>query len=145
MKSNDNNFEGFHIALPFPPTDIHADYEMEIYARFMRHLRTVPTSRPDIRILAATQFVADMMHVQDAEVSSVLVDLGLRAPRMAFPEAYLESVDNALMRESHEIGSACSALRELQQHWHSIGEDKFAAFKRCYPILAEGMFVPAPC
>lgn len=140
MKSNDNNFEGTNIVLPFPPTDMKAEFEMEIYARFMRHLRTVPTSRPEIRILAATQFVADMMDIQDAVVSKTLVDLGLRAPRMAFPESYLESVDNIMMRDIHEVGLTSAALKDLQHHWQSIGEDKFAAFKRCYPTLAEGMF-----
>ena len=142
MKSNDNNFEGTNITLPFPPSDMTAAYEMEVYARFMRHLRVVPTSRPEIRILAAMQFAADMMDIQDADIASVLVALGLRAPRLAFPETYLEFADNALMRDAHEIGSADSHLRDLQSHWHKIGEDRFAAFRRCYPTLAEGMLVP---
>lgn len=143
MKSNDNNFEGLNIKLPFPPTDMKAEFEMEVYARFMRHLRTVPSSRPDICILAATQYVADMMDIQDALVANTLVDLGLRAPRMAFPESYLEFIDKLMMRDIHEIGFISPALKELSEHWRATGEDKFAAFKRCYPSLAEGMFVPA--
>lgn len=140
MKSNDNHFEGTNITLPFPPVDLSAAYEMEIYARFMRHLRTVPTSRPDIRVLAAMQFVADMMDIQDADVASVLVGLGLRAPRLAFPESYLQFVDYSLMRDVHEAGRKTASLQELQDHWRMIGEDKFAAFKRCYPTLADGVF-----
>jgi len=142
MKSNDNNFEGNNIVLPFPPTDMNASFEMEIYARFMRHLRTVPTSRPDIRVLAATQYVADMMNIEDSEVANVLVGLGLRAPRMSFPEAFLLAADNSLMREVHEVGFANPPMQELQSHWYKTGEDKFAAFRRCYPSLAEGMFTP---
>ena len=143
MKSNDNPFEGINIHLPFPPTDMKAEFEMEVYARFMRHLRHVPSSRPQIRILAATQFVADMMDVNDAQIAKILVDLGLRAPRMAFPESYLQFIDNILMRSIHEVGYTNIALKDLHHHWQLIGEDKFAAFKRCYPTLAEGIFIPA--
>jgi hypothetical protein len=143
MKSNDNKFEGIYIRLPFPPTDMKATFEMEVYARFMRHLRQVPTSRPEICILAATQFVADMLDVGDAEIAEILVDLGLRAPRIAFPESYLQFADRSMMRSIHEIRVTNNSLKDLQLHWQSIGEDKFAAFKRCYPSLAEGIFVPA--
>lgn len=142
MKSNDNNFEGLHITLPFPPSDLNSAFEMEVYVRFMRHLRHVPSSRPEIRILAAMQFVADIMDVQDLQIATTLVGLGLRAPRMSFPEVFLETADKALMREIHEPRVTNFSIRELQEHWHDIGEDKFAAFRRCYPTLAEGMFVP---
>jgi len=141
MKSNDNQFLGIQIILPFPPNDLKADFELEVYARFMRHLRHVPTSRPEIRVLAAMQFVADMLDISDAHIAKTLIDLGLRAPRMAFPEAYLEFADNALIRSIHEAGSANTGLKELQNHWSEIGDDKFAAFKRCYPTLSEGIFV----
>ncbi len=143
MPSHDNSFEGTHILLPFPPTDIKAEFDMEIYAHFMRHLRSVPSSRPDIRILATIQFVADMMDIQDSLVAKTLVDLGLRAPRMAFPESYLECVDGLWMRQSHEAGCVDPSLVALHNHWHTTGEDKFAAFKRCYPMLSDGLFIPA--
>ena len=42
MKSNDN-FAKANIELPLPPDDQDAP-EMEIYARFMRHLRMVPNN-----------------------------------------------------------------------------------------------------
>ncbi|MDD3021603.1 MAG: hypothetical protein PHX61_11600 [Alphaproteobacteria bacterium] len=131
------------IYLPFPPEDPHeaAKTEMEIYARFMRHLRTVPCSRQEIQILTAMQFVADMMVLDDAYVAKVLVDLGLRAPRLAFPEMYLEFVDAALMRDGYEIGSANRDMVELKMHWDAIGEDRLVAFRRAYPTLTEGIFI----
>jgi hypothetical protein len=143
MKSNDNRFEATNIKLPFPPTDMKAEFEMEVYARFMRHLRVVPSSRPEICILTATQYVADMMDIEDSLVANTLVDLGLRAPRLGFPDAYLEFIDNIMMRDIHEIGFISPALKELRDHWQATGEDKFAAFKRCYPTLATGIFTPA--
>ena len=141
-KSNDNKIEGLTITLPFPPTHAQADIDMEIYARFMRNFRQIVISRSEIRVLTAIQCTADIMDIQDAQVAAALVDMGLRAPRVSFPESYLECVDNALMRETHEIGSAGLPLRSLQHHWFMLGEDKFAAFRRCYPTLAEGLFFP---
>jgi len=130
--------------LPFPPEDrIETRTDMEIYARFMRHLRMVPSSREEIKILSSIQFVADMMAESDALVAKTLVDLGLRAPRVAFPETYLEHADQALMREAHDICSAGPALRDLKSHWDIIGEDRLAAFRRVYPTLTEGLYVSA--
>ncbi len=113
------------ITLPFPPFAIYPDaadsaFEMDIYARFMRHLRVVPTSRPDIQILSSIQFVADMTGVDDAQIAKILVDLGLRAPRSAFPDGYLRHADAAIRRSWDEFGAASKPLRELAHVW---GED----------------------
>lgn len=99
MKTNDNVFEVSSIVLPLPPTSHFDDaFAMEIYARFMRQLRYVPTSRADIQVLTCIQFAADMMDISDAQVAKVLVDLGLRAPRSAFPIGYLSFVDRCSMQ-----------------------------------------------
>ena len=42
LKSNDNRM-GEKVILPLPPQSDYSSSEMEIYARFMRHLRLVPT------------------------------------------------------------------------------------------------------
>ncbi len=143
MKANDN-LPVERVTLPVPAlshsTSPDSKFEMDAYARFMRHLRHVANSRDEIKVLSAIQFVADMMDVQDAEIAKILVDQGLRAPRMALPATYLEFADNALMREDWEAGSASSSLKELRDHWNSIGEDRFAGFKRYYPSLAEDLF-----
>ena len=90
FSSDDSN----SIVLPLPPTSIYADaFAMDVYARFMRQLRYVPTSRADIQILASIQYVADAMDIPDIQVTKLLVDLGLRAPRDAFPACYLESCE----------------------------------------------------
>ena len=140
MKANDNlptNNE--RVLLPLPPS-LDAKFEMDVYARFMRHLRHVANSREDIKVLSAIQFVADMMDAQDDEIARVLVDQGLRAPRVSFPANYLEFADNALMRDDWEAGAASTSLKDLRDHWGRIGEDRFAAFKRYYPTLSEDLF-----
>lgn len=143
MKANDNLLTD-RVVLPVPEIrDMnHADarHEMEIYTRFMRHLRNVANSRMEIKILTSIQFVADMMDLPDSQVAKTLVDLGLRAPRIALPSDYLDHADACLMRDDWEIGAANSALKSLQNHWGRIGEDRFAAFRRFYPTLAENIF-----
>ena len=141
MKANDNlPTNNDRVLLPLPPLTAEAKFEMDVYARFMRHLRHVANSRDDIKVLSAIQFVADMMDVQDDEIAKVLVDHGLRAPRVSFPANYLEYVDNALMRDDWETGAASAPLKDLREHWGRIGEDRFAAFKRYYPSISEDMF-----
>lgn len=122
-------------ALPLPPpsTEERKD-DMAIYARFMRHLRHVPNSRVEIKILSAIQFTADMMDLSDAHVAKVLVDLGLRAPRVAFPADFLSFIDQALMRSPLDIGGPNAQMVELRDFWNSIGEDKFAAFKTNFDV-----------
>lgn len=118
------------IALPLPPhmADEYRD-EMEIYARFMRHLRHVPNNRMEIKILSAIQFTADMLDYSDAHIAKLLVELGLRAPRMAFPADFLSYADQALMRRGMETGSPSQGIRQLKEFWDMIGESKLSGFK----------------
>lgn len=123
-----------------PAQDLSFD-DSSIYVRFIRHLRHVPSRRPEIKVLAAIQFTADILGHSDAHVSKVLVDFGLRAPRMAFPAEYLRFADRALMRPGWEVGGPTQALNELKAHWDGIGEDKFAAFKNKYDVVEFRAFV----
>lgn len=121
--------------LPLPPENVSSlQEEMEIYARFMRHLRHIISGRSDIKILSAIQFTADMMDHSDAHISKVLVDLGLRASRNAFPADFLSYADQSLMRSDWAIGGPSKGLKELQQFWLKHGEDKFDAVKKDYVI-----------
>lgn len=140
LKSNDNQIDA-KTYLPLPPQDKDAKSEMEIYARFMRHLRIVPNSRLEIKILSAIQFTADLLDIGDALVAKTLVDLGLRAPRKAFPASYLEFVDKSLLRTGWEVGGPTPSAAELKLHWDKIGEDKFAAFRGDMPTASQTMFV----
>lgn len=131
--SNSNHND---VVLPLPP-QITADDDMALYARFMRHLRNVPNSRMEIKVLSAIQFTADMQDHSDAHVAKLLVDLGLRAPRLAFPADFLKYADAALMRSGWEVGGPTEGLQALKQHWDRTGEDRFAAFRGDYPLVDE--------
>ncbi len=143
LKANDNKtcLLNEHILLPLPPLEIKDDIDMEIYARFMRHVRLVPNSRAEIKILSAIQFTSDMMDLNDAIVAKTLADMGLRAPRKAFPESYLEHVDRTLTRSGWDVGGPCASSVEMKRHWDEIGEDKFAAFRKEYSLVNEPVSV----
>ena len=138
--SNTGTANRERIALPIPPAPHigiapgdkpDTRFEMEIYARFMRHLRDVPNSRMEIKILAAIGFTADMMDISDALVAKTLVDMGLRAPRRAFPLSFLEFADKTLQRKAWDNAAHTPAgIAEMHAHWNQIGEDRFASASR---------------
>lgn len=142
FKANDNKVIDTceRVILPLPALDAEAA-DLEVYARFMRHLRMVPNSRMDIKILSAIQFTSDMMDLNDAIVAKALADMGLRAPRRAFPESYLEHVDRSMMRSGFEVGGPCKSALAVKEHWDKIGEDRFAAFNRQYSLAEEPLNV----
>lgn len=116
------------IILPLRPED-NTSFEAGLYDRFIHHLRHVPNSRMEIKILSAIQFTADSIDHGDALVAKTLVDLGLRAPRKAFPVSFLEFVDRSIARQGWDLGSyPPSSVMELKVHWDKIGEDMFSGF-----------------
>ena len=135
-----DTIKALEINLPLPP-EVSDGGVLDIYTRFMSHLRCVPTSRMEIKVLAAIQFVADFLDYSDAHVAKVLVELGLRAPRMAFSAEFLRFADQSLMREAWEIGGPSVALTDLQDFWGRIGEDRFAGVRQDYPFLVEEALV----
>ena len=105
---------------------------IEVYARFMSHLRQVPHRRMEIKVLSAIQFTANMIDYTDAQVAKMLVDMGLRVSRSGLPADYLEFADASLMRSGWDIGGPSKGLYALKDFWDEIGEDRFAAFRRNY-------------
>ena len=132
------------VVLPLPPAPARfLPSEMEVYARFMRHLRHVPNRRLEIKIFSAIQFTADMLDHSDAHVAKILVDLGLRAPRLAFPADFLRYVDETMLRGGWDVGAPSAGLKALKDHWDRTGEDRFAGFKREYPLVEIRVCHPA--
>lgn len=123
-----------NIVLPMPPNK-NQHQDMDVYIRFMRHLRCVPNSRAQIKVLSAIQFTSDFLDCSDAHISKLLVELGLRAPRLAFPAEFLEYADAALMRTGWIVGGPSAGLLALKEYWDKTGEDKFAAFRAQYSLV----------
>jgi len=131
-----------HIMLPLPPPlGDNKEFEMEVYARFMRHLRHVPSSKTETKILSSIQFTSDMMHVGDALIAKTLLDLGLRAPRNAFPYPFLEFVDKTTQRGAFDYAPPPVSIVALKAHWDKIGECKFLGSLRTqYAVYKDGFY-----
>jgi glycine cleavage system protein P-like pyridoxal-binding family len=126
-----------HIRYPIPPTvfDKYAE-ELDTYVRFMRLLRTTRGPRADIRILRTIQSVADTTGLHDDDIAHVLVDLGLRAPRMAYPASFLQRIDAAQQRATAGMASVTTSIRSLIEHWQ-ITENNAGGASQKAKILAE--------
>lgn len=124
LKANDNKgYDPLLYVLPIVPLAGCEAIDTEIYARFMKHLRLVPSRRMDIKILSAIQFTSDMMDLNDALVTKTIADMGLRAPREALPETYLDYVDESLKRSGMEVGGPCASSIAMQDHWDQLCDD----------------------
>lgn len=119
------------IALPKTHVPVQADSgnRYMIISHFFRCLRDAQHVRADVSILQSIQRTADITDNNDAYVAKVLVEAGLRAPRMAFPGEYLDHVTTALSRTSTQMGAANDADKDLHAHWMAIGDDPFAGFE----------------
>lgn len=129
LKANDNKaaYDVTLFTLPMPPLERDDAIAIEVYARFMKHVRLVPHSQMKIKILSAIQFTSDMLDLNDAIVAKALVDMGLRGPRDAFPETYLDHVDRAMMHMGWDVGAPGAGAIAIHDHWSKIGgEDVFS-------------------
>ena len=110
-----------HIHLPLPPCIDqnleHQKFAMAVYARFMRHMRYSERRRESVKVLESIRFVADLMDHSDAHIAKVLTTLGMRAPRAAYPQAFLDFVDNAMRCSAWQLGAADSKLKDLYSYW----------------------------
>ena len=110
----------------------------KIINHFFQCLRDATHSRPDVCILLAIQRTADATTNSDAYVAKVLVEAGLRAPRMAFPGEFLDYMTQALTCHPHHMGAANSHDKDLYAHWASIGDDPFAGIEWAMSMPAKG-------
>lgn len=139
MNANEDRFE--NVFLPLPPLSGMESLELEVYARFMKHFRLIPNSNIEVKVLSAIQFTSDILDLNDALVSKMLADMGLRAPRRAFPEAYLDHVDRSLMRSGWDVGGPCASSVDMKRFWDDIGEDRFAPFRKDYARVQEPLHI----
>lgn len=112
------------VILPCLPENTGAA-EREIYMSFIRSLREGPSRRMEVRVLTAIHRAADATDNSDAYVSRVLADMGLMAPRLAFPGDFLDHVDANLMRD-RKLHAVPPSYTALAYHWSAIGEDLYA-------------------
>jgi|GEM_PF-2098744 len=81
----------------------------------------------DIKILSAIHKTANLVGVGDTYIAKVLVDFGLCAPRSAFPEDFLDHIDNIRIR-SEQVGVSLlsESYKKLVHYWTMTGEEPVA-------------------
>ncbi|NBX66098.1 MAG: hypothetical protein EBQ96_03775 [Proteobacteria bacterium] len=116
------------IILPCQPENA-GKIEREIHLAFFKSFREGPHRRMETRILTAIHRAADVTDNSDAYVSRVLVDMGLMAPRLAYPGDFLDHVDATLLRD-RPLRTVPPSYLALTAHWSAIGEDGYALQER---------------
>ncbi len=108
-----------NVFLPLPPLDDAPHEVMEIYGRFMRHVRLSPSPIMEIKVLSAIQFTADMMDMGDERVAKMLAGMGLRCPKAALPQSYLTLIEKECAGEAI---NDCDSSIDMCRFWHDIEE-----------------------
>lgn len=112
------------IKMPAPPSAVIQDdpFSLDIYNHFTCHIHNSSTHMMELRIFEAIQSTAVHMDISNAFAATTLVDLGLRAPRKAFPASFLDFVDK--IRTNKELRhNARPSLMALNEHWHYLREN----------------------
>lgn len=113
-------FTGKRIILPVPTKSFFYPEADDMAWSFLQVLRDIKHNDKASGIAKAIEFVADFMNASDAFVAKMLVDQGLRAPREAFCEEFLDYVDKSLSA-TRWLFSADKNLVELGRYWDEIG------------------------
>lgn len=126
------------VTLPHLSLDHQHCEKREIYTHFMRHLRQVPISKMEMKVLSSIHFTADIMGCSDAHIAKELVEMGLRAPRIAFPIDFLDYADSAAMRCGWSVGAPSHAIMDLRGDWQGFHEQlALSPFRHVHSILRE--------
>ena len=80
----------------------------EVVQIFHQCFKNALHGRDDIKILSAIHKTADITGHGDAFIAKILVDNGLKAPRLAFPQDFLDHIDQSLLRSEEERFSTLS-------------------------------------
>lgn len=108
------------IYLPRLDFDNAKESEIDVYVNFMGHYRNASTNSEQFKVMNAIQYAAVLMDHSDEYISKQLVDMGLRAPRYAFPIDFQSYCDRVIERQGQKIGGPSSAMLELFDQWNGL-------------------------
>lgn len=118
--------------------------DKEIVQIFLQSQRDVVHSRAEVKILSAIHKTADLVGTSDAYIAKILVDFGLRAPRLAFPADFLDHIDNTVIRSEQAGFSLLSkSYKKLIDYWISVGEDPLEFARNPVPAYTVSSYIPA--
>lgn len=116
----------------------------EIIQLFHQNFAMSAQSRDEIKILSSIHKVADVTGQSDAFIAKILVDHGLRSLRLAFPQDFLDHLDQSYLRsEEGRFSCLSGTYRNLIEFWTTHGENPFAFIDRDYARLTLPKFLSA--
>lgn len=131
------------ITLPNVDSIILDDLQFDIYNTFTSHIAEASISRMEMKILSSIHFTADFLGDSDALISNELVEMGLRAPRIAFPMEFLEYVDSVRLKDHGHILAPSRAIRSLCNIWLGLdlAQETLGQFRSLAHIIREDIMV----
>ena len=124
--------------MPLPPED--GKFAHECYMTFMHHMNRAAGPGLDQRILSAISYTAKATDNSTAHISQLLVEMGLRAPKAAFPGDFISHITERLGRDAWMLGAPTANQMDLARIWQKTPEAKpqlkqsSAARKRPRPL-----------
>lgn len=101
--------------MPLPPEE--GRFAHECYMKFMRHMNRIKGADMDHRILRGIQFTADMTDNSTAHIAQLLVEMGLRAPQNAFPQDFIDYMEERRDKPAWMLGAPTRSQIELDRFW----------------------------
>ncbi|PCH99451.1 MAG: hypothetical protein COB76_05720 [Alphaproteobacteria bacterium] len=141
--TKDQKHQTSTVTLPtFQAVQDRGDHEaLQIFTHAFRNARQ---GRDEIKVLSAIHKTADITGQSDAFISKILVEHGLLAPRLSFPQDFLDHIDQSFIRQEEGRFSILSkSYRSVLQFWSDHGEDPFAFVRRGHKAYQTPSFLTA--
>lgn len=89
------------------------------HAHFMRHYNNLAEPDPVSRVKEALEIVARDTGETTSSVARLMVESGLRAPKRAFPEDYIQRLEGGTFpQEAFNASALTASQRALLDGWH---------------------------
>lgn len=105
--------------MPVPPGESSSDFVY--YQSFVYAMNRIQASSIAIKLRQAIEQTATATHTSPAHIARLLVDYGLRAPRHAFPDCFVDYIDSrpepklSVLRATQDTDVA-----ELKNFWQTL-------------------------
>lgn len=124
--------------------DVHDAVHREIIEIFLQRRRNISFMREERKILLSLEKTADLTGYSETMVSRLLIRNGLRAGRRAFPQSFLDYMDNLYFKRHGEaVSLSHPCYEELYDFWNEHDGSMFKSGNECISQQAnEGQSLP---
>ena len=99
-----------------PENHIHSSSN-EYYPEFIKNLRDIGRGSKSDKVKAAIKLTAETLHISPEFVARCLVEIGVRAPKSAFPRNFVAFINGRKDKSIWEQDSLTTAQRDLLNSW----------------------------